>query len=87
MPDRLKQDISIGGNLRRLRDASGLSQEKVAVRLQVMGFSVSREMISQMELGHYSIRISILLAMKEIYNVSSFDEFFSGLSLEEQEAL
>ena len=87
MPDRLKQDISIGGNLRRLRDASGLSQEKVAARLQVMGFSVSREMISQMELGHYSIRISILLAMKEIYNVSSFDEFFSGLSLEEQEAL
>ena len=79
MSKKIKQDISIGGNLQRLRYIAGLSQEETAAKLQIMGFSVSREMISQMESGKYNIRISILLAMKKIYNVGSMDEFFKGL--------
>ena len=35
-----------------------------------------------MELGRYSIRISALLGMKEIYR-ATFDEFFQGVSLED----
>ncbi len=80
MPDRIKQDISIGDNLKRLRKDNDLSQEELASKLQVMGISVSREMISQMELGRYNVRVSILVALKQIYKVS-FDEFFEGLSL------
>lgn len=79
MSKKIKQDISIGGNLQRLRYMAGLSQEETAAKLQIMGFSVSREMISQMESGKYNIRISILLAIKKIYNVDSMDEFFKGL--------
>lgn len=82
MAEKLKQDISIGDNLRRLRNAAGLSQENLAARLQVMGLPVSREIISQMELGRYSIRVSVLLALKELYHVS-FDEFFTGLTLDD----
>ncbi len=78
MSIKIKQDISIGDNLRRLRKDSHLSQEEVALKLQVMGLSVSREMISQMELGRYNIRVSILLALKQIYN-ATFDDFFQGL--------
>jgi len=80
VPERIKQDISIGDNLKRLRKDNGLSQEELASKLQIMGISVSREMISQMELGRYNIRVSILVALKQIYKVS-FDEFFEGLSL------
>lgn len=80
MLQKLKQDKSIGDNLRKLRCCAGLSQEKAAAKLQVMGFPVSREMISQMELGKYNIRISILLAMKEIYKVNSMDDFFRDLT-------
>lgn len=79
MSKRLKQDISIGANLRRLRKQSGLSQEKAAAKLQLMGIDISREIISQMELGNYSIRVSVLRALKDIYQVDSFDEFFRGL--------
>ena len=82
MEEKLKQDISIGANLRRLRNEAGLSQESLAARLQILGLPISREIISQMELGRYSIRVSVLLALKELYDVS-FDEFFRGLSLEE----
>lgn len=76
MSTKLKQDISIGENLRELRRKAKLSQEQVAAQLQVIGLPMSREILSQMELGKYSIRISVLLALKEMYKVSSFDEFF-----------
>ncbi|BDF72862.1 hypothetical protein CE91St41_38450 [Oscillospiraceae bacterium] len=70
MSDKIKQDISIGSNLRRLRKNAKLSQEEVAAKLDLMGLSTSREIISQMELGRYSIRVSVLLA---------FDAFFQDL--------
>ena len=76
MSEKIKQDISIGKNLHRLRKQAGLSQEQV--KLQVMGLPVSREIISQMELGRYSIRVSVLIALKQIYGVS-YEEFFQGL--------
>lgn len=79
MSANLKQDVSIGGNLRALRKNARLSQESVAAKLQLMGISASREIISQMERGEYSIRISVLKALKEIYNVSSYDDFFTGI--------
>lgn len=79
MADKLKQDISIGKNLQRLRKRNGFSQEMVANKLQVMGLPVSREIVSQMELGRYSIRISVLLALSELYQVE-VGEFFQGIS-------
>lgn len=79
MSKKLKQDISIGANLRRLRKQSGLSQEKAAAKLQLVGIDISREIISQMELGNYSIKVSVLQALKDIYQVDSFDEFFRDI--------
>lgn len=79
MPSVINQDISIGSNLKSLRLRSKLSQEDVAVKLQVMGFTMSREIISQMELGRHNIRVSVLLALKELYN-ATFDEIFADLS-------
>ena len=81
MENKIKQDISIGENLKALRKQANLSQEEVAAKLELMGLSVSREMISQMELGRYSIRVSILAALKQIYGVDSFDAFFKGINL------
>lgn len=84
MARRLKQDISIGKNLQALRKQAGLSQDAVAAKLVTMGLEASREIISQMELGKYNIRISVLLGLKEIYK-ANFDDFFVGLSWENYE--
>ena len=78
MPGAFKQDISIGGNLRRLRNRAGLSQEQAAAKLQLQGLPVSREILSQMERGLYSIRISVFLALKELYG-AEFPDFFENL--------
>lgn len=74
----INQDISIGSNLKTLRQKAGLSQEAAAAKLQIMGFTMSREVISQMELGKHNIRISVLLALRDIYNVQ-IQDFFEGL--------
>ena len=74
----ITQDISIGSNLKTLRQKAGLSQEAAAAKLQIMGFTMSREVISQMELGKHNIRISVLLALRDIYNLQ-IQDFFEGL--------
>lgn len=76
MSSIINQDISIGTNLKSLRLRNKLSQEDVAAQLQIMGFTMSREIISQMELGRHNIRVSVLLALKELYH-ASFDEIFA----------
>ena len=78
MSHKLKQDVSIGGNLKRLRLKAGYTQEEVAAKLQTMGLAVSREMLSQMEQGKYSIRISVLAALRTLYK-TIFEDFFAGL--------
>ncbi len=81
MENKIKQDISIGKNLKFLRKRAGLSQEEAAAKLELMGLPLSREIISQMELGRYSLRVSVLVALKQIYGVDSFDAFFEGTEL------
>jgi len=78
MAKKLKQDISIGANLKKHRKASGLTQDEVASRLQVQGLDVHQKIISEMELGTYSIRVSVLLALAELYDVAVQD-FFAGI--------
>lgn len=75
---KIKQDISIGHNLKKYRVATKLSQEMVAAKLQAQGLDISREIISQMEQGKYSIRVSVLLALSVLYQ-TPIEKFFSDL--------
>ena len=43
MSEKIKQDISIGKNLHRLRKQAGLSQEQVAVKLRSTCDKIKRE--------------------------------------------
>lgn len=78
MSKKIKQDISIGDNLRKLRLQAGLSQEQAAAQLQIQGLPISREILSQMENGKYSIRVSILMELTKIYG-APVEEFFQNL--------
>jgi transcriptional regulator with XRE-family HTH domain len=78
MASKLKQDISIGVNLKKYRLATGMSQEIVAAKLQTQGLDIHRKIISQMELGEYSIRVSVLLALSDLYQ-RPVQDFFVDL--------
>ena len=81
MSNGLKQDISIGGNLKALRKRARLSQREAAAQLEVLGVLMSEDILAKIEQGRYSVRISALLALKQIYGVETFDAFFEGLRL------
>ena len=81
MPQKLKQvqDISIGDNLRKLRNNADLTQEQVVAQLQLRSFSISRSIYSQIESGTYNIRISELIALAEIFH-TDYNTMFNGLT-------
>lgn len=81
MNQKIKIDYSFGGNLRKLRKKHGYTQAALVTKLQLMDQDISRSAYAQIECGTYNIRISELIALKEIYNIS-FDEFFAYLSLD-----
>jgi len=80
---KIRQDISIGENIRKLRDGAGYTQEETVAKMQVLGCSLSRSTYSQIECGTYNVRVSELIALKQIFRLSSFDPFFMELFLPE----
>lgn len=78
MVQKIKQDISLGSNIRQLRKQSHLTQEQVVARLQLQGIEISRSSYSQIECGTYNIRVSELIALAELFHVD-FNSFFLNL--------
>lgn len=78
MDQKLKQDRSLGGNIRRLRLEKGWTQEQTAARLQLLGINMSRDFYAHIENGTYNIRVSELAALREIFQCR-YDDFFRGI--------
>lgn len=78
MGQKIKQDLTIGGNVQKLRNRRGLTQEETVARLQVKGCNISRSAYSQIEGGTYNIRVSEMVALKQIFE-AEYAEFFAGL--------
>ena len=83
MRQKLRQinDISIGNNLRNLRNAANLTQEQVVAQLQLRNLPTTRSIYSQIEAGTYNIKISEVIALSEILH-TDFNTIFDGLSIE-----
>ena len=78
MDQKLKQDCSLGGNIRRLRLEKGWTQEQTAAQLQLLGINMSRDFYAHIENGSYNIRVSELAALREIFQCR-YDDFFLGI--------
>ncbi len=81
MSSAFKQDISIGWNLQTLRKQAGLTQAQASAKLELLGVPITSDILAKIEQGKYSVKISVLLGMKQIYRINSFDQVFEGLSL------
>lgn len=73
-----KKDCQIGPAIQRLRYREKLTQEQVAAQLQIMGLDVSRAVYSKMETGYHGIKISVLVALKQIFH-AEYADFFTDL--------
>lgn len=78
MEQKIRRDLYMGANLRRLRLASGLSQEKLCAELQRRGCDIGRTTYAKYESGELNIRASVIVELRKIYDCS-YGEFFAGL--------
>lgn len=81
MEQKLRRDLCMGTNLKKLRLTAGLSQEKLCAELQRRGCDIGRSTYEKYESGELNIRISVLVELRKIYNCS-YDAFFEGLDTE-----
>lgn len=78
MEQKIRRDRNMGDNLKRLREQSGISQEKLCAELQRRGCDIGRSTYAKYEAGQLNIRASVLIELKKIYRCS-YDDFFQGL--------
>lgn len=78
MSQKIKQDFSLGSNIRKLRKAANFTQEEVVAHLQLNGIDMSRSIYSQIECGTYNIRVSELVALTKLFK-TDFNTLFSNL--------
>ena len=74
----LLQDVGIGHNLLKFRKQNRLTQEAVAVKMQLLGSKMSVDTYSKIETGVRNIRVSDLILLTVVFDVNISD-FFAGL--------
>lgn len=82
MEQKLQCDLDMGSNLRKMRKAKGLSQEKLCAELQRRSCDIGRSTYEKYENGVLNIRISVLVALRKIYGCD-YGAFFEGMDQEE----
>lgn len=76
---KLRPDLDIGRNIQRLRKAAGMTQDQTVAKLQLMGLNISKSTYAKLETNRMNIKVSELVAMKEIFH-AEYQDFFAGLT-------
>lgn len=79
MEQKIRRDLNMGDNLRKLRNQKDISQEKLCAELQRRGCDIGRTTYAKYEAGELNIKVSVLIQLKDFYGCS-YDDFFEGLS-------
>ena len=78
---KLRPDLDIGRNIQRLRKAAGMTQDQTVAKLQLMGLNISKSTYAKLETNRMNIKVSELVALKEIFR-GEYADFFAGLTLD-----
>lgn len=85
MEQKIRRDLHLGSNLKRLRLKHKYSQEAICALLQQRSCDIGRTTYCKYENGELNIKVSVLIALRKIYKCS-YDDFFVGLDPEETES-
>ena len=66
----------IGDNLRRLRERAGMTQELLAVKMQINGCDITRSAIAKIEVGQRHLYPDEIVLLKKILG-ATYEEIFS----------
>lgn len=76
MSQNIKADKTIGENIRKWRNAKGMTQEQLSAQLQVRGCDISRGTLAKVEAGIRHISVKELIAIKTILDIA-YDDLLS----------
>ena len=65
----------VGQRIRQLREKKNMTQEMLAIKLQLLGCDITRSAVAKIEVGQRHIYADEIKHIKEILEVS-FDEIF-----------
>lgn len=73
----------VGPQVRKLRMKKGWSQEKLATKLQLRGWSISRDSLASLELQRRRVPDCELLFLARVLGIGTEDLFPKGVTLKE----
>lgn len=76
---KLRPDMDIGRNISFLRRSKRMTQDEVVAQLQVRDLVISKSTYAKLETNRMNIKISELVALKDIFGLTSYDAFFRDL--------
>lgn len=65
----------VGNNIRKIREAKGMTQEMLAAKLQLNGCDITRSAIAKIEVGQRHLYPDEIILMRKILN-TSYEEIF-----------
>ena len=80
---KIRPDLAIGKNIQTIRRSCGLTQDMVIAKLQLMNIPISKSTYAKIETNRMNIKVSELVGLKIIFNVS-FDRFFENLCVPQE---
>jgi len=75
---KIRPDMDIGQNIKRLRASVEMTQDQVIAQLQLMDIEISKSTYAKLETNRMNIKVSELVALSKIFKVN-VAEFFEGL--------
>lgn len=81
---KIKNDnLNLGNGLRQMRKKYRFTQDQLVAQLLTQyGIDITRNFYSRLETGELNIPISVLVALRQLYNCS-FDDFFNDLGIKD----
>lgn len=73
MEQKIKQDIHIGANIRRIREERGVGQTDLMRLLQLEGIDITREALVKIERGKQHIQATQLRGIRDALH-TTYDE-------------
>lgn len=73
-----KIEKEIGNNIRKIREAMGMTQEKLSTKLQLSGCDITRSAVAKIEVGQRHLYPDEIILIKEILD-TDFDSIFYGV--------
>lgn len=75
---KIRPDLDLGKNIQKIRKNNKMTQDQVIAKLNLLGLPVSKSTYAKIETNRMNIKVSELVALKQILNVT-FNDFFEGL--------